>query len=191
MNIILAGLPACGKTTIGRQAAQQWNWNFIDNDKLIEQAYEQQTGKKKSCREIFQEKGEPFFRYLESKQLQQLDPLNFSLNSIIALGGGALHSLDNRKKISSFGHLIYLQCDLFLLWKRIESRGLSAYLKDRKDFYLLAEERVPLFQEMADSILDVTHLSPQEAAEKLWQVIHSEPFSKFSRGVNRTEKQLE
>lgn len=66
MNIILCGLPKSGKTTIGKHFAENMKWDFIDTDILIEKAYARSTHKKHTCRQIYFEEGEAFFRNIES-----------------------------------------------------------------------------------------------------------------------------
>ena len=94
MNLILCGLPMSGKTTVGKLLAQHLKWDFIDTDRCLEKAYEQQSGEFLSCREIYKKLGEGPFRVLEQERLAAL-AVNGS--SVIALGGGCLKEPQNRR----------------------------------------------------------------------------------------------
>lgn len=80
MNIILIGYMGSGKSLIGKQLAQKLNVNYIDLDDYI------QNKEKASITEIFQNKGEIYFRKIEHQHLKEL--LSNSTNAVIALGGG-------------------------------------------------------------------------------------------------------
>lgn len=78
MDIILIGMPGCGKTTIGRDIARRTGRKFIDTDALIEQ----QEGRKIS--DIFAENGEAYFRELETENLRK----SLGRGCVISTGGG-------------------------------------------------------------------------------------------------------
>ena len=79
-NLILIGMMASGKSTIGRLLAKKLNLKFFDTDFIIEKKA------KMKIIEIFQKKGEPYFRNLEKKITLSLLNKN---NCVISLGGGA------------------------------------------------------------------------------------------------------
>ncbi len=66
MKIFLTGLPGSGKTTCGRKLAERLGWDFIDIDENI------QKREGKSISEIFEEKGEEYFRFVESDELKKV-----------------------------------------------------------------------------------------------------------------------
>lgn len=161
MNLILSGLPKSGKTTIGRKLADQLGWKFVDTDELIIRSYE----KAKSCREIFLNKGEAFFRELEREQILSLVDLQ---NHVIALGGGTLMCENNRECIKNLGKVIYLKCDLRIIVKRMEASGKPGYIVDLHDgLRELAERRIPVYEATADWIVDVAGLNPDETVSHL------------------------
>ena len=88
-NIVLVGMMGSGKSSIGKLIAIKKNCDFVDIDNIIEQ-YENM-----SIREIFQTKGEKYFRNLEEKI--SLDYLKLS-NQVISLGGGGYININIRKK---------------------------------------------------------------------------------------------
>ena len=98
--VYLTGFMASGKSTIGPILANTLGWNFLDLDKLVEEA----AGK--SVRTIFEENGEDYFRELETRTLRNTCELE---NYIIALGGGTIANQINLEIIKSSGFLIYLE----------------------------------------------------------------------------------
>ena len=115
----LTGFMAAGKSTIGPILANTLGWDFYDLDKEIE--------KKESTRivEIFETKGENYFRQVETELLR-----NFSKReeSIISLGGGAIASEENFGIIKSSGKIIYLKSSPEMAYKRLR------FKKDRPAF---------------------------------------------------------
>ena len=156
-----------GKTTIGKLLKEKLSWEFIDTDLLIEKAYFTKVGEEKSCRQIFLEEGEFFFRELEKEQVASLKEVK---KSIISIGGGTLNDLANTSQLQMIGDLFYLKAEVELLWKRIECFGIPAYLDLRdpkKAFYEMAEKRMPLYEEASFSVIETTHLSQLEVVDAI------------------------
>ena len=65
-HVVIGGMKHCGKSTQGKRLAEFWQVPFFDTDTLLEEAYCRVTGKKRTCREIFREEGENFFRQREA-----------------------------------------------------------------------------------------------------------------------------
>ena len=110
-NLVLLGMMAVGKSTIGKIVAKKQNLKFIDTDLNIE--------KKRSMKisEIFKGKGEKFFRLLEEKEV--LESLKKS-ECVIALGGGAFMKKTVRDKILKYSVSIWLDANLRTLNKRVK-----------------------------------------------------------------------
>jgi shikimate kinase len=167
MNIILCGMPMCGKTTVGKRIARHLQRPFLDTDKLIEEAYHKQTGQRVLCREIYLREGPQFFRQLES---QQITSLQNSSAAIIALGGGSLSNPENSKTISSLGHLIYIKTPTEILWKRMISKGISPYLDQsdpRKSFAALAKSRETDYATAAAVTIEAKNFAPKILVEMI------------------------
>ncbi|WP_378176747.1 shikimate kinase [Aquimarina sp. SS2-1] len=135
MNIILLGYMGCGKSSIGRDLASELNLECLDLDDYIE------AQEKKTINQIFEEKGEIYFRKKENEYLKEL--LDSKRNTIISLGGGTpcfagnLELIKERKDAKS----IYLKTSLQELVHRLfvekNKRPLIAHLNsetDLKDF---------------------------------------------------------
>ena len=123
-NLVLTGMMGVGKSTIGKKLAKKLKRKFIDIDKIIE------IKEKKTIKEIFENKGENYFRKIEKKiTLEELKKNNL----VMALGGGAFINTSIRKEIKS-------SCLSFWLDLKVES--LLNRLKNVKKRPLLDENRL-------------------------------------------------
>ena len=111
-NLVLLGMMGCGKSTIGSIMSKKKKLKFLDIDKIIEK----ETNMKIS--EIFEKKGEKFFRNLEEKIT--IKSLNLSKN-IIALGGGGFLNEKIRKEVLTNNCSIWLNWDSKTLIDRIQN----------------------------------------------------------------------
>lgn len=168
MNIILCGLPMSGKTTIGKLLARKMNCHFFDTDKLVEEAYAKTTGRKSSCRQIYLDEGESFFRILEKEQIATL---NETKNGVIALGGGSLYCQENTQLLKKIGLMIYLKVPVELIWQRMQVNGIPAFLKNEQSLHDLAESRKLIYETAADKIVEITQLTEQEASQEVLKAI--------------------
>lgn len=127
----LTGFMAAGKSTIGPILANTLGWNFFDLDKEVEN----QEGMK--VVEIFNKKGENYFRKVETELLKGFSEKD---ESIISLGGGAIASEENFNIIKSSGKIIYLKSSPEMAYKRLR------FKRDRPAFIFEGEE-VPTQEE--------------------------------------------
>ena len=105
-NIILIGMPGCGKSTVGRMVAEKLGRKFIDADQAIVESA--------GCPipEIFKKDGEPGFRKLETKVLAELGKLS---GVVISTGGGCITRPENYPLLHQNGVMFWLQRDISLL----------------------------------------------------------------------------
>ncbi len=111
MIIFLLGFMGSGKSTLGKRLAKKMSWEFLDMDKVLEE----QEGM--TVTQIFQEKGEAYFREAETQFLQSLDP---SMNRIVATGGGAPCHKNNMDLMNEKGVTVYLRMHESSLACRLE-----------------------------------------------------------------------
>ena len=112
INITLCGMMGSGKSAIGKILANKLNYNFIDVDKVIE------NEAKKTIKKIFEEDGEVYFRDLEEKlTINTLE----KKETIVSLGGGAIINKKIRNSIKKNSYNIYLNVDVNILTKRLQS----------------------------------------------------------------------
>ncbi len=98
-NIVLIGLPGCGKTTIGRQIAKQFNMKFVDVDALIE------TTQNIKIPQIFEKYGEEYFREIEQKCVKMVSS---QTNTVISTGGGVVTKHQNMQYLAENGIIIFI-----------------------------------------------------------------------------------
>lgn len=140
-NIVLIGMPGCGKTTIGERLSADLNKEFIDIDKMIEA----DNGMKISY--IFENYGEKHFRDLETESSLKVGLLN---GKVISTGGGVIKNYKNIQFLKSNGLIIYIKRDI----KDIildENRPLSKNISDLEKLY---NERKELYESYADVIVE-------------------------------------
>lgn len=133
-----------GKSTVGRQLAKALGRDFVDSDKEIEK----RTGVSISW--IFEMEGESGFRAREQKVIDDLSQLK---DIVLATGGGAILSDDNRRILRSRGHVIYLSASPEQLFKRTskdKSRPLLQTDDPKQKIIDLLTERAPLYESVAD-----------------------------------------
>ncbi len=121
----LTGFMASGKSTIGPILANTLGWSFYDLDKEVEK----QEGRK--IVELYEQKGEEYFRTTETALLKKLSEDD---EVIISLGGGAIASDVNFKIIKSAGKIIYLKSSPEMAYKRLR------FKRDRPAFVFEGEE---------------------------------------------------
>jgi shikimate kinase len=123
MRLYLVGFMGSGKTTLGKWLAEGLNCHFIDLDAQIEISEQQ------SISEIFEQKGEPYFREVEAKALRETHILE---KTIIATGGGAPCFHQNMDWMNENGITLYLSVSAAQLAERLyperEKRPLLAHL---------------------------------------------------------------
>ena len=155
-NIILVGMPACGKTTIGARLAEDLaDYIHIDVDSLIEKT------EGKAISKIFEEFSEDYFRKLEYDTIKMICT---GKNKIISTGGGAFQNPDNRAMLLNFGKVFYLKTDIEILYDRITNDTTRPLLmKDNQkkileDMLLRREENY----KKAHYTIDTSRLSEDE-----------------------------
>lgn len=151
-NMVLIGMPGCGKSTVGRALADRTGRRLVD----IDQELEQELGC--AIPDFFAQKGEAAFRQAESEMLAR-----FCRESglVIACGGGAVTVPENIDVMRQNGRLVYLRRPLEEL--PTEGRPVS---RSRPLEELFAQRR-PLYESAAD--LTVDNVQVEQAAADIWK----------------------
>ncbi len=164
-RIILIGPMGSGKTTIGQLVASKLGIAFRDTDHVIEE----RAGK--SVSDIFLEDGEDEFRILEKKVLR--DEL-LSDDTVLALGGGAPISVDAQSALRAIASpVVYLDISLATVAPRIgfnRDRPLLLH-NPRGQWQTLMEARRPIYESIADSVIDVNEKSESEIVTLILEVL--------------------
>ncbi len=144
-NLILIGMPASGKSTIGVILAKVTNRNFMDSDIVIQDT----TGK--LLRELISDHGPDGFSEIENRINSQID----CDNTVIATGGSAIFGESAMEHFSKIGTIVYLRVDHDSLKRRIgdlDKRGV-VHLPGETLLDIM-KKREPLYEKYADIIVD-------------------------------------
>lgn len=147
---------AVGKTSVGRRLAASRGWEFFDSDRQIEAM----TGR--TVAEIWRTDGEPAFRRLEAQVLA--DALASTKPRVIAAAGGTVLDENNRRLMEQHHPVVWLRATPELLATRLGSATHRPLLDDDPAGMLkrLDGIRGPLYEEVADVVVDVDDLTPEQ-----------------------------
>jgi shikimate kinase len=160
-NLVMIGPMGAGKTSIGRRIAERFSLKFADVDHAVVEA----CGL--GIPALFEQVGEAGFRERESAALATLLA---GEGQVVASGGGAVLSADNRALMRARGFVIYLKVDVDTQLRRVaRDRNRPLLLAgDRREVLTgLTRVREPLYLEVADLVLDADRLTPGEATAAL------------------------
>jgi shikimate kinase len=173
-NLVLVGFMGSGKSSVGREIARRWGFRFVDTDATIRQQY------KKSIPDIFTVFGEPAFRDEETRVLQDLQN---SLGVVIATGGGIVLQPRNRPLLRALGVVLWLTASEEIIWERVsrnQNRPLLQTENPRTTISNLMSIRSPLYESVADIIVNTSGLTHQQVADRavaaigVWTPVHNE-----------------
>lgn len=182
-NIILIGMMGAGKTTIGKALANSLNKEFIDSDHEIQK----RTGVKIPV--IFEIEGEAGFRKRESEALSDLANKE---NVVLATGGGAVLSPDNRELLRRSGIVIYLRASVNDLYRRTRHDKNRPLLQTDNLYARLSElygQRDSLYRETAHLIVDSGKQGVRFLVQKLINKLISNDLDHIMYGRDKDDMQ--
>ena len=141
MNIILVGMPGCGKSTVGVVLAKVLGMHFCDTDIVIQE----KTGKR--LQDIINAEGNDAFLKIEEDVLASLE----LENTVISTGGSAVYSDKAMTHLKKSGAVVYLNVSAKEIERRLAdfaARGVA--IKDGMTVLDLYNERKPLYEKYAD-----------------------------------------
>ena len=162
MNLILCGMMGAGKTTIGIKIADKTRLRWYDTDELI-------VDKHGKISDIFEYYGEAHFRKLETeivRELAQKDDL------VISSGGGLVLKKENNELLQKNGKIVFLRATPETLAGRLKVDGTRPLLQTSAEtlkgrLLRLLQERTPIYEAVADYIVDVDGKTPEKIAEEI------------------------
>ena len=158
MNIVLIGMPASGKSTVGVILAKVLGMNFIDTDLVI------QKREDALLHEIIKSKGIDGFLKCEENAVMSID----TDNSIIATGGSVVYSEKAMNHLSENGKVVYLKVDkkeLFLRLKNINERGVV--LRGGESLEEMYDARSVLYEKYAELIIEEVNCLIEDTVGKI------------------------
>ena len=136
-NLILVGMPASGKSTVGVILAKVIGYDFIDSDLLI------QRREGMRLPEIIEQKGIEGFIAIENEVNASID----ASRSVIATGGSAIYGEEAMQHLREIGAVIYLQVDYEVIRKRLRNiRRRGVVLREGQTLQELYDERCALYE---------------------------------------------
>lgn len=163
-NIVLIGMPGCGKTTFGKKLAKKLGVSFYDADEVLE-AREQRTIKS------FFAESEDAFRAAETRTLRYLADLD---GAVIATGGGAVKQAENMEMAKRSGVVVFIDRRPEKILGCIAGDARPLLAADKQRIFTLYEERIALYRKYAD-----------------YTVENNGDFGSVLQGLQKIAKQLE
>ena len=173
-NLALIGFMGTGKTTVGRFAAAQLRFEFVDTDEWIEK----RAGR--SITEIFAQDGEPAFRALEAELVAEMSGWQ---RRVIATGGGLGAGAANLASLKQHALVVCLWATPEAIWQRVQRQSHRPLLQDPDPagkIRSLLEARAPFYKQ-ADVLVNTAMRSMPEVAAQVLHQFHSARQSSIRR----------
>ncbi len=162
-NLVLTGMMGVGKSTIGQDLAGKLDMQFKDIDKIIEEKLSL------SIRDIFEKKGEEFFRKIEEEET--LNHIK-QKNTVVALGGGAFMSEKIRENTKKLCVSVWLDLGIKFLFPRIKMNKRRPLLNSKsseQDVKNLYEKRKKTYS-LADHKIDCNFKTKDEIVKEILKI---------------------
>lgn len=155
-NVVLTGMPAAGKSTVGVILAKRLGLDFTDSDVYI------QTREGRRLSDIIREEGLERFKALEEKHLCEME----AGGTVIATGGSVIYGRRAMDHLTEHGVVVYLHTPLAVLMERLSdltARGVV--IQPGMSVESLYHERHPLYMERAHIVIPTEGLTPSMVAD--------------------------
>lgn len=144
-NIILIGMPAVGKSTVGVVVAKRLGYEFIDTDLLI------QKQENRLLKDIIEDEGIDGFLSIENQVNRDVQ----AERAVISPGGSVVYCQEAMEHYKKIGVVVYLRASFETINHRIRNaKNRGVVLKEGQTLEMLYEERVKLFEKYADITID-------------------------------------
>ncbi len=161
-NIILIGMPASGKSTIGVILAKTIKYKFIDTDLII------QNTTNKTLIEIINNEGIDNFLRIENKVLNEIS----ESGAVISTGGSAVYNDEGMMNLKNQGIVVYLKHRYEVITSRLTNIFTRGIVKrDNQTFSDIFEERIPLYEKYADITIEADGLTVEQTIESIMEKI--------------------
>lgn len=166
-NIILIGMPGCGKSTIGVLLAKVLGYDFVDSDVLIQNKYGM------LLREIIAKYGDDGFLQIENDTNKSI---GFT-NTVVATGGSVVYCKDAMEKFRNEDLIVYINLPYDDIASRLENvKRRGVILKEGQTLKNLYDERTPLYEKYAHISVNSHGLSIENLMDTIagMVIIHNE-----------------
>ncbi len=167
-NLILIGYMGSGRSTIGKQLAKKYQYDFLDTDEWIEH----ENGM--TIKELFASKGENYFRNLETQALISFQ--NQIGHTILSTGGGMALSATNARLLRNLGIVIFLKVSKEVVIQRLQGDTTRPLLQGEdfeKNIEQMLEQRDPLYASAANYVIDTDGKTIEEVIEEIGVILVS------------------
>lgn len=157
-NIVLIGMPGCGKSTIGVVLAKVLGYRFLDADLLI------QEQERRRLSQIIEEEGIQGFDRIEN----QVNASIRAERTIIATGGSVVYGREAMEHLGTIGTILYIKLPYEEIQKRLgdlNERGIT--IKDGQTLLDLYRERVPLYEKYAHLTVETDGLELRDSVKRI------------------------
>ena len=164
MNIVLCGMMGSGKTALGKRISAYLGYAWADSDQVIEERYG-------SISSIFQTHGEEYFRQLEREVIFELSEKE---KLVLSTGGGALLDERNQLVLKKTGKILFLRATKETLMLRLQGDTKRPLLQGsalEEKIEKLLSERTPVYERIADGVLDVDGYTKEENTLRAMEII--------------------
>ena len=159
----------CGKSTVGKRLAKDYGIEFLDTDAWIEER------EQVAISEIFANKGEPYFRQLETKCLEELLQDNSDKNGlVISVGGGLPIREENRQLLKKLGTVIYLKATEETIYKRLKNDTTRPLLQGdnpKQKIKNLMDQREEIYCQASEYIVEVDSKKVKDIMEEIQKLL--------------------
>lgn len=163
-NVVLIGLPAAGKSTLGVLVAKRLALDFLDTD-LVVQA---RAGRR--LQEILDVDGAVVFRRLEEETVLSLDPSR----TVVATGGSVVYGARAMRHLHERGCVVHLHLSLDAWHERLRDFGDRGVVRaPGQSFVSLYHEREPLYRQWADAVVGLDGHGHESGADAVVAAVRS------------------
>ncbi|MFC1617434.1 shikimate kinase [Candidatus Margulisiibacteriota bacterium] len=167
-NIILIGFMGSGKSAIGKALKNISGFQLVDTDTLLEQRL------KTTINDIFETKGEPFFREQETVTLESIQNIE---KSIISTGGGIVLKPKNTAILKELGKVFWLNVSAETVLKRVQEDNNRPLLASPNRFQIITDllaKRHNNYKNASDYEIDTNYKNIEEISKEIWKIYNQD-----------------